>query len=181
MTFGVGRMLTSATSASRTRRPVGVSISMLADRSRLSRGLRRAPDLDVVGPAVREDVADLLAGHQGRRRPADVARLEAVALAPRRGSPRPEPAGTSTCSSTCRSTRPSMPIECRFAPPPPCPAARRGPGRRCARRSARSRRSAPRGSAPSGRSARRGRARDSPRPSPRSRRASRRSRPWGRR
>ena len=40
----------------------------------------RAPDHDVVGLAGPEDVADLLARHQGRGLPADVARLEAVPL-----------------------------------------------------------------------------------------------------
>src|SRR5205809_6917926 len=43
-------------------------------------GLGRAPDLDVVGLAVPEDVPDLLAGDQGRRRTADVARLQTVLL-----------------------------------------------------------------------------------------------------
>src|SRR5205085_4471728 len=46
-------------------------------------GLGRAPDLDVVGLAIPEDVPDLLAGDQGRRRTADVARLEAVLLSDR--------------------------------------------------------------------------------------------------
>ena len=43
-------------------------------------GLGGAPHLHVVGLAVPEDVADLLAGHQGGRGPPDVARLQAVAL-----------------------------------------------------------------------------------------------------
>ena len=38
--------------------------------SRLSRACGRAPDLHVVGLAVAEDVADLLAGDHGRRGPA---------------------------------------------------------------------------------------------------------------
>ena len=41
---------------------------------------RDAPDVDVVGLAAPVDVADLLAGHHGGRRPADVTRLEAVLL-----------------------------------------------------------------------------------------------------
>ena len=43
-------------------------------------GLGRAPDLHVVGLAVPEDVADLLAGDERGGRAADVARLEPVAL-----------------------------------------------------------------------------------------------------
>ncbi len=46
----------------------------------LSRVPGRAPDVDVVRPAASEDVADLLAGHQGGRGPPDISRFEPVAL-----------------------------------------------------------------------------------------------------
>ena len=62
------RCATSATSPSRTCPPSGVSISRFSMSSRLCAGLGRAPDADVVGLAVAEDVADLLAGDQGGRR-----------------------------------------------------------------------------------------------------------------
>ena len=63
MTFGVGATATSATSPSaHDDLARGVSIGRLRMLVTCWRGSRRAPDLDVVGLAVAEDVADLLAG-----------------------------------------------------------------------------------------------------------------------
>ena len=73
-------MLTSATSCRLHHAAVGRVDRKLLDRGEAVARLGRAPHLHVVGLAVPEDVADLLAGHEGGRRPPDVARLEPVAL-----------------------------------------------------------------------------------------------------
>ena len=75
--------------SSGTRPPSGVSIGRFSTSvDAVARG-RDAPDVDVVGLAAVEDVADLLAREQRRRLAADVARLEAVAAG--RGQVRPRP------------------------------------------------------------------------------------------
>ena len=106
--------------------------------------LGHAPDLDVVGLAVAEDVADLLAGHERGRGAADVARLDRRTPWPWPGRRRPRPAARRVCSSTLTSSTPlilpsivldllrlgSQDLEVR--------------AERCGRRSARSRRRSPR-------------------------------------
>ena len=77
----VGLTRTWATSAKRTRAPLGVSIGRLRMSVRLRRAFGRAPDVHVVRPSAPEDVAHFLARHEHRNRPPDVARLEPVAPA----------------------------------------------------------------------------------------------------
>ena len=100
-------------------------------------GRGRAPDLHVVGLAVAEDVADLLTGHDRRRGPPDVARLDAVAL------------GLGQVDVDLDLGHVDLELHVllddavdveqhRLRPLRPSPAAPRGRGRRCARRWARS-------------------------------------------
>ena len=84
--------------ARRACRSAGCSIA-----STLVARLRGAPDDDVVGLAAAEDVADLLAGHQGRGGPADVAGLEPVPARPCARSTSTWICGTSVEMSTCGS------------------------------------------------------------------------------
>ena len=95
------RSRTSATSSSRTWPPSACRSAGSRIVGQAVARLGRAPHVHVVGLAVAEDVADLLAGHQRRRGPPDVAGLEAVAAAPRPGRPRPRSAGRRPASSTC--------------------------------------------------------------------------------
>ena len=135
--FGVGARRTSATCSSRTRSP-----ARRVDRELLHVGhavarRRDAPHVHVVGLAAVEDVADLLAGEQGRGLPADVARLQAVP--PRRREVQLDldaAAGPPRSSDARRSRR----RPCRSSPRSPrtCRAGPRGRGRRRAPRSTRS-------------------------------------------
>ena len=90
---------------------VGVSIGSVRDVVEAVARLGRAPDLHVVGLAVAEDVADLLAGEQGRRRAPDVARLEAVPLGRGEVDLDLRPGDRRSWSSTCASTTPVDPGE----------------------------------------------------------------------
>ena len=80
MTLWAGAMRTSATSAKRTCPPLGRVDRQVANAVDAVPRFGSAPDVDVVGLSVDEQVADLFAGQQGGRRAADVARFEAVAL-----------------------------------------------------------------------------------------------------
>ena len=78
MELGLGCSDTRATSARRTRLAGGRVDPQVLDLGHAVAGLRGAPDHNVVGLAVAEDVADLLAGDQGGGRSPDVAGFEAV-------------------------------------------------------------------------------------------------------
>ena len=79
-TFGAGFSWTEATSASRTTSPGRRVELQVADVVDAVPVLGRAPDRDVVGLPVPEDVADLLAVDERRGGPADVTGLEPVPL-----------------------------------------------------------------------------------------------------
>ena len=74
-----------------------VDRQVCGSRSTLSRLSGVLQTLHVVGLAVAEDVADLLAGHQRGRRAADVAGLERRTAAPASRSTSTSICGTSTC------------------------------------------------------------------------------------
>ena len=135
---GRRRDATSATSAERhPRRRRRVDRQVLDVGQAVAR-LPGAPHVHVVGLSAVEDVADLLAGDQRRRRPADVAGLQPVALrrleVDRDLDLRHDRSETRRAG---RSTPSTSPILAR-RPRRPCRAAPRGRARRCAPRSPRS-------------------------------------------
>ena len=80
MMLGLGCTLTDGDVGQPDALPGGRVDRQVLDGGHAVAGGRGAPHDDVVGLARPEDVADLLAGHEGRGRPTDVARFQPVAL-----------------------------------------------------------------------------------------------------
>ena len=80
MRFGVGLHADVGDVGQADPLPAGGIDGQVLDAGDAGPGLRRAPDLDVVGPAVPVDVADFLAGHERRGRAPDVTGLQPVLL-----------------------------------------------------------------------------------------------------